>query len=250
MNQPITTTETATQPIANDVTTRDLKPGEFLIRNEQNPEGIICTISADYYVDENGEIQGIAVADGFRINSKSRLNWFLRRVLDLESELEAIKNSKNVIKARKIIAQADRMSKKVSRRREFLVMRFASDVREYVRPQLKGSSKTFNTIFGTVSFRTKKGGLKVKDNERAVEWAKKFMPNHLDSLLKVEETFLISSLPKESIVPEIELAFARTENGENYVEQPDYDPMTVAAFFIEPDSETMTVASPKVEKSS
>lgn len=149
-----------------------------------------------YRVDsETGEVLGLAEPrPAFVVDDEDSLNWVLGRFLKVEAEIAAIDNSEVVIHARAVLANAEAMKRKATKRLDYLHNRFDLEILEYARRALAGAKRrTLDTILGSVSLRTVKGGLRVKDPEAALNIAKTYCPH----AVKKTEAFQISQLTQE-----------------------------------------------------
>lgn len=144
------------------------------------------------YDAETGEYLGDVVEPTFKVKDEESLNWVLGKILEAESEYASILNSPEVIKANAVLANAVAMQAEKQKRIDWFTNRFSPEIAEYVRPMLK-DSKTFKTVLGSVGFRTVKGGLRVTDKEKALEWASR---NALGAI-KTTQEFQISKLTDE-----------------------------------------------------
>ena len=176
------------------------------------------TIIVDgYIVDaETGEVIGLAQKEEFRVKDEDSFRWVMQKILESESKIAAIDNSAEYKQAQAIIANADSMKKDAQRRLEWLLARFTNEIAEYAKPQLVKGSRSLKTMFGTVAFRTKKGGLKVSNEELAIQWAERNAP----SAIKISKKFLISELSTTESVKALGAG---------------------DAFYVAPDTETVTI---------
>jgi len=153
----------------------------------------LITIDGMLVDEETGEIVGIDGKPQFRIVDADSLNFVLKKILTASAELEAIDNSTAVIRAKAVLENAESMKKDAQRRLDGLTYRFQDEIGEYAKTQLKGSSKTFKTLYGSVSFTTRGESLKVKDQTAAIAWAMTYLPD----AIKVTREFQISKMPPE-----------------------------------------------------
>jgi hypothetical protein len=168
---------------------------------------------------ETGEVLGLAEKPEFTVKDEDSANWVLGKMLALESDIVAIETSARVIEAKAILANAAAMKKDASKRLEWLHARFTAEIGEWARPQLEGKkTKTLKTLLGAISFRVKKGGLRVADKDKALDWAKSNTPN----AIKVTEEFQIS------LLSDIGRALAEADSGNG-------------AFEVIPDAESVTI---------
>lgn len=170
----------------------------------------VTVIDGWLYDSESGECLGPAELPKpeFAITDDESLNWVLNKFLQTEATIAAIDNNDAVVHARAVIANAEAMKKEQQNRLNGLHFRFDNEIEHYVKPLLDGKkSKTHKTLFGSVSFRTSKGGLRVKDAAAALQWVKE-QGNALAHTIKTTEEFQISRLTDEeretlaNIVPE------------------------------------------------
>lgn len=170
---------------------------------------------------ETGEVLGVDAPQDFYVHNEESFNWVMSKMLDCDARIAAIATNADVIKARAIIANAERMEKDAKSRKNWFELRFGNELAKYAKAQIDGGkSKTFKSVLGSISFRVKKGGLRVEDKEKALETAQS---NGWTNAIKVSEEFQISKLDPA----QRELAEANLLPG----------------FTVEPDSETFTIAT-------
>lgn len=170
---------------------------------------------------ETGEVLGVDAPQDFYVHNEESFNWVMGKMLDCDSRIAAITTNADVIKARAIIANAERMEKDAKNRRNWFELRFGNELAKYAKTQIDGGkSKTFKSVLGSISFRVKKGGLRVEDKEKALETAQ---VNGWTNAIKVSEEFQISKLdPAQRELAETKL---------------------LPGFTVELDSETFTIAT-------
>lgn len=148
-----------------------------------------------YLIDSTtGEVVGMVEAEQFQVNDESSLNWVLSKMLQCEASISAVDTTEAVIHARAILDNAAKIKAEKEKRLTWLRARFEPDIHQYAAQILEGQkSRTHKTIYGSVSLRSVKGGLRVSDPAKALEWAKIYAPE----AVKVTESFGISLLPEE-----------------------------------------------------
>jgi phage host-nuclease inhibitor protein Gam len=168
-----------------------------------------------------GEVVGVDAPEDFYVHDEDSFNWVMSKMLDADSRVASILTSPEVVRAKAIIANAERITKDAQNRKTWFETRFGHELARYAKAQMDGGkSKTFKTVLGAISFRTKKGGLRVEDKEKALETAQF---NGWTNAIKYTEEFQISKLdPAQK-----ELAEAKLLPG----------------FTVEPDSETFTITT-------
>ena len=187
------------------------------------------TIVIDGFIidQETGEILGHAgVKPQFQVNDQASLEWVLERILNAEAEVKAVDQTPAVIAARAILENSEKIKAERTRRVDWLRTRFSPEIGEYLKTALTGKSRSLKTIFGTVGLRTVKGGLRVKDEEAALECAKVGWPN----AVVTTEKFQISKLTDDQ---KSNLIRAFSENSATA--------MATVAFEVKPDVETIKI---------
>jgi hypothetical protein len=138
----------------------------------------------------------------------------------LESVLDVLGQQEAKVKAEELRLQAiiENARRTLSRKQSYLgYLRsiYNAPIEVYAKAQLEGKkTKSIATPFGTVAFRTTKGGLKVSDPTLALEFAQM---NGFTNAIKVTEAFQISKLDpaqKELIEAKLPDGFQMTEDVE------------------------------------
>jgi hypothetical protein len=195
---------------------------------EQQREYII---DGGFMIDpETGEILGMLdTTDRFEVKAQDDAEWVLKKMLSAEADMAAIDNMPDVIRAKAVLENAEKLKKEQQCKLDWLHRRFDNELGEFARRQLEGQKgKTLKTIYGSISLRVKKGGLKVLDPAKALLMAKMDYPH----AVKTTESFLISMLTdseKETLVKGL--------TGTVWTDEDE----ARKAFTVEPDSETVTV---------
>lgn len=196
-----------------------------------------------YILDaDTGEILGLAgITEAFTVTDEKSADWVLEKMMDAEVEAARIR-----IKRDAITENLDKQIKEQERRRDYLAWKFGPALEHFAKEKLAGAKKkSIGLTFGTLAFRSVKGGVRVTDPAKALEWAKKFYPE----AVKVTEAFQISLVP-EGVKGEIDLvlkdptAFAEGEPGH----QEHYNELAREAFEVKPDSETFSIKTGVVGK--
>lgn len=149
----------------------------------------LTLIEGSYYLTETGEYVGDKVDEAFSINDDSSLEWVMEKFFNAEADLRSeelrIEALLNAYQARR---------KKKLARLEWLEARFKPEIEAYAKTKLTGKTKYVDTPFGRIAWRTQKGGLKVTDKEKALEFAKLY---GYSGAIKTTEEFQISKLTDE-----------------------------------------------------
>jgi hypothetical protein len=182
------------------------------------------------YDSETGELLGAALPQpAFVVDSEEAASWVLGKILDAEAAVAAIDSTPDVIRARAVLENAERIRKERAARLDWLKRRFEPELGAFARKQLDGKkTKTWKTVLGSVSLKTKNGGVRMTDEARALAWAKM----HAPEAVKTTERFLISELPDEALT-----TIVRALNGPA---TPDEEPLR-AAFELVQDDETVHI---------
>lgn len=140
--------------------------------------------------EENGEI--LEVKNQFAVVDEASANWVLEKMLDEQLEIEKLQS--------KLAAVTEQLKKQISqhqRRLDGLHFRFDAELSAFAKAQIEGGKRKSLTLdFGTLSFRKVKGGLKVKDPEFALLWAKTYAPNAIET----KESFKVSWLTSDQVI--------------------------------------------------
>lgn len=96
----------------------------------------------------------------FKIDSDEKAEWLLRKLANLEAEIERVTKQ-----ARAIIEKAENEKK-------HLLARFQVELEDHVRAKLNGTKgRSVKYLQGTVGFRTVPGGLRLTDTVAAMQYA-------------------------------------------------------------------------------
>ena len=154
-------------------------------------EQLKTLIDGSWYDSETGEYLHEDIQE-FSVNDDSSLEWVMERIFNAE----ASKNAEQA-KLEALIANCERKINRASSKAKWLRDRFSAEVEAYAKTKLDGKSKFVDTPYGRISFRTKKGGLRVADKDTAMEVAKLLGWNNA---IKTTEEFQISKLTDDQRV--------------------------------------------------
>lgn len=176
-----------------------------------------------YVIDpETGEVIGLATPPAFIINNPQGLDWAMEMMLKEAAAIHEIDNTAIVVQARAILENAAKMKADRAKRLAWLHVRFDNEIGNYVKPLLEGQkTKTYKTLYGSVSFRSVKGGLRVGDVDKALEWASANCPQ----AIQTKAEFRISNVPDS-----IKAAITASPTG-----------LEREAFLVQPDEERLKV---------
>lgn len=179
------------------------------------------------YDVETGEFIGVAEKPRFSVVDQGSAEWVLEKMQTLDAEIAALEARKLAL-----VTNMDAMIADAKRHRSGMEWRFGPEIAEVAKANLPHGKKSWTCPYGTVQFRTVKGGLKVKDAALAIEAAKAYGFTHA---LKVSESFLISQLTDTQKYV-IEVDALRDES-------PTDDVRISAAFEVTEDRETVSIKS-------
>jgi hypothetical protein len=150
------------------------------------------TINNHNVVDlETGEILGPVVEAG-AIASQDALELVLERIQNQAAQVSA-----EQIRLKAIQEQAEKTLKRKSGYLNYLKAVYESPIEQYAKARLAHTGKkSIQTPFGSVNFRTLKGGLKVVDPDQALMFAKLAK---WENAIKTTEKFLISALTEKQL---------------------------------------------------
>lgn len=135
---------------------------------------------------ESGEIVGQERPE-FRVTDEASAEWVLEKIMNAEADA-----ARDKIKLKAVVERLEAAIKASEKRAEWFRNRYVGELEEFARERLEGAkTKTLKLTWGSISFRTVKGGLRVADPEAALEWAKQYAPESV----KVSESFQITKLP-------------------------------------------------------
>jgi len=136
---------------------------------------------------ETGEVLGNAISDAGEISSQTALEAILEKIADVEGRLTA-----QQLRHQAILENCRKIEVRTASYLAYLKAQYEPHIEAYAKTRLEGQkSKTLTTPFGSVSFRTVRGGLKVVDASLALDYAQL---NGFTNAIKVTESFQISKL--------------------------------------------------------
>jgi hypothetical protein len=136
---------------------------------------------------ETGEVLGNAISDAGEISSQTALEAILEKLADVEGRLTA-----QQLRHQAILENCRKLEVRTASYLAYLKAQYEPHIEAYAKTRLEGQkSKTLTTPFGSVSFRTVRGGLKVVDPSIALDYAQL---NGFTNAIKVTESFQISKL--------------------------------------------------------
>jgi hypothetical protein len=136
---------------------------------------------------DTGEVLGNAISDAGEISSQTALEAILEKIADVEGRLTA-----QQLRHQAILENCRKLEVRTASYLAYLKAQYEPHIEAYAKTRLEGQkSKTLTTPFGSVSFRTVRGGLKVVDQNLALDYAQL---NGFTNAIKVSESFQISKL--------------------------------------------------------
>ncbi len=123
----------------------------------------------------------------FHVTDEASAEWVLEKLLDCDVEI-----AKETMKLKAITERLQKNIKAKNSEKGWLLARFKPELEQYAKAQLEGGkAKSLKLAYGTLAFRTTKGGLRVKDPRAALVCAKL---NKWVNAIKRTEVILIDSL--------------------------------------------------------
>jgi hypothetical protein len=136
---------------------------------------------------ETGEVLGNAISDAGEISSQTALEAILEKIADVEGRLTA-----QQLRHQAILENCRKLEVRTASYLAYLKAQYEPHIEAYAKTRLEGQkTRTLTTPYGSVSFRTVKGGLKVVDPSLALDYAQL---NNFTNAIKVSESFQISKL--------------------------------------------------------
>ncbi len=166
-------------------------------------------------VDEStGEILGDVVTDGV-ITDKYAFEAVSEKLSRIESEIDS--------ETRRLEAMIENQRKLLARKksyRDYLLAVYTEPLKAYCLDQSeKYGLSTIRNLYATYSFRNVKGGLKLVDEEAALESVSKFRGLKLKECIKVTQKFQVSKLTeaqKQLIIKKGVPGFAVSEDEKRF----------------------------------
>jgi hypothetical protein len=136
---------------------------------------------------DTGEVLGNAISDAGEISSQTALEAILEKIADVEGRLTA-----QQLRHQAILENCRKLEVRTASYLAYLKAQYEPHIEAYAKNRLEGQkSKTLTTPYGSISFRTVRGGLKVVDPSLALDYAQL---NGFTNAIKVSESFQISKL--------------------------------------------------------
>ncbi len=173
-----------------------LQPDGQFQRQVEIQDGII-------YDASTGELLGVVGKEKFVIDSEEAAQWVLDKMQTCEATIVSIDNSVDVLKAKAIIANAEKMRAAAEGRLLGLHIRFDRELAQFVKPLLKNGSKTYSSFWGSVSFRkqTEKIDVKKGKGQLALELIGTSWRNAVKKTVKLEfQPSKLSPTQQKSVV--------------------------------------------------
>lgn len=209
-----------------------------------------------YVVDpETGEVLGFEEPpqqkQDFEVVDVESAEWVMRKMLEADSAIKAVDGAADVILARSILEQSDKLKAPHRKKIEWLQARFGHDLEMVARANLPKKGKTWSCLYGSVSFRAVKAKLDIKVLDRACKWLAAHFPAtirleaDLDQLLPDDQAYLASlaeegnkgvtaSVMKSKLPAELLIKAANTD---------DFEVETGIAYVAERESATITIGA-------
>jgi hypothetical protein len=138
---------------------------------------------------ETGECLGVWEKPAFHVTDQRTAEWVLEKVSGYDADIAALDARLNALKE-----NMEAMRRDLKQRRDGLVYRFGPELEKFAKDNLPAGKKTWVCPYGSVAFRATQGGVKVIDEDLALEIAKE---NGWTNALKVTEAFRISLVTPE-----------------------------------------------------
>lgn len=165
-----------------------------------------------------GECLGLAVPPAFVADTQETVEWVLEKMLVLDSEIAGLEARRAAL-----VENMDAMIGGARTRRRSLERRFKAEVIEFARANLGEGKRTWRCPFGSVSFRTVPGSLKVVDEDLAVRVAESL---DMGNAVKVTKKVLVTDLTDGQAAEIVDLVEKR---------------MVTDAFEVVPERESVTI---------
>lgn len=153
-------------------------------------------IVGDWVIDlSTGEIlRHVQACDEFHVEDMASAEWVLERMAEVDGDILGLE-----ARLAAITDQMGAMVRDRKNRREWLDRRFGAELEHFAAGELLGAkTRTLKTPYGSLSFRTSPGSIKVVNEEGALEWAKA----HCPEAVKVKESVLVTPLKgQEEMLP-------------------------------------------------
>jgi hypothetical protein len=189
----------------------------------------VCPIIDHLMIDpDSGEVIGMVTKEGFDASTEEGANWVLKPMAEHKAKAEYWDQQPDVVVARQVIANAERLAKAELSRLRYLDWRFKAELGKFVQGLIDGKkikTKTWVSLWGTISRKKKAASVKVADEALAIAWAKDANPDAVET----KEQFYISKLQKS----DKEWLINAAQSGE--------DEQVAKAFTYEPEEENTEI---------
>lgn len=143
---------------------------------------------------DTGEVVALERMPDFQVVDDESAEWVLKKLMNAEADLASIEAREAAV-----MENFRLMKAQAQRRIDGIKHRFGSDLEHYAMTALDGQkTKTLRLAYGSLSFRTVKGGLRVAEGAEAkrfaLAWAKRM---GYDNAVVTKEEFQISKLEKD-----------------------------------------------------
>lgn len=143
-------------------------------------------IDGNVYDSDTGEHLGVVGKPEFHVIDQASAEWVLEKMAALDSDILAIEARLKALSENLGVMKAEK-----ERNRAGLLYKFGPELEHFAKENLPNGKKTWTCPYGSVSFRSTSGGLRVKDKDAALEIA---TMQGWTNTIKVTEEFQISRL--------------------------------------------------------
>lgn len=144
-----------------------------------------CEIAAAFTLEDDSP----EPVERFAVRDRPSAEWVMRKLAEVEAEIEEISDSIEMEVARaavRIRTRGEAILKPLRRRHQFFTLAYSTQLRDWAKSQLKGKERSVKLIHGTVKFKKISERVAVTNPEDALKWAK---DRDLDDLIKSTESF-------------------------------------------------------------
>ena len=122
------------------------------------------------------------------LTTAADIEMFMDKLSIEEAKVEAL-----VARRKQILENLDGMISRHTKKRDYLMTRYGSQLRDVALRNLPRDRKTYETPFGSVTFRKSQPKIIVKDTEKAIDTISVVCPE----AVKIERSILVSKLSDE-----------------------------------------------------
>lgn len=119
---------------------------------------------------ESGEILGVRPPAELSSDELRLAEWAMSRIQQSEASAQAVEQTQLVIQARAILANAERLKAEHNRTSEYIRWKYFGVLKEVAQKNLPKGKKTWQTLHGSVAFRSTPEKVSVGDSEKAANW--------------------------------------------------------------------------------